>query len=61
MQIAPKKHAGFNRDAPKAQKCRKKMKNDDFDDDDDEHHHHGQNYSSGGVLYSKPEADPPPR
>ena len=35
MQIAPKKHAGFNRDAPEAQKCRKRLKND-FDDDDDD-------------------------
>ena len=26
MQIAPKKHAGFNRDAPEAQKCRKILK-----------------------------------
>ena len=26
MQIAPKKRAGFNRDAPEAQKCRKKLK-----------------------------------
>ena len=26
MQIAPKKHAGFNRDAPEAQKRRKKLK-----------------------------------
>ena len=36
MQIEQKKHAGFNRDAPEAQKCRKKLKNDDFDDDDDD-------------------------
>ena len=36
MQIAAKTRAGFNRDAPEAQKCRKKMKNDDFDDDDDD-------------------------
>ena len=35
MQTAPKKLAGFNRDAPEAQKCRKILKNDDFDDDDD--------------------------
>jgi len=26
----------FNRDAPDAQECRSKMKNDDFDDDDDD-------------------------
>ena len=32
MQIAPKKRAGFNRDAPEAQKYRRKLKMDDFDD-----------------------------
>ena len=36
MQIAPKKYAGFNRDAPEAQKYGKKVKNEDFDDDDDD-------------------------
>ena len=39
MQIAPKKRAGFNRDAPEAQKCKKINKmiifyGDDDDDDD---------------------------
>ena len=36
MQIEPKKHAGFNRDATEVQKCRKKLKNADVDDDDDD-------------------------
>ena len=35
MQIAPKKHAGFNRDAPEAQKCRKKLKIEGFEGDDE--------------------------
>ena len=34
MPVEAKKHAGFNGDAPEAQKCRKKLKIDDFDDDD---------------------------
>ena len=46
MQIVEKKHAGSNRDAPEAQKRRKRLGIDDFDDgdddDDDDHHHHHQ-------------------
>ena len=38
MQIARKKRAGCNRDAPEAQKGRKIFKNVDFDDDDDDDH-----------------------